>query len=379
MYLSLVLQMEKVTKNKNKYAREISLMKDMNKGQYPGFPKLIYYYSDKYYYYLVIDLLNSSLKDLKDSTEDQKFSIKTVTMIALQILQRLEMMHKHGYVHRDLKPANMMVGKSSKGELNVIYLIDFGLTKKQSQVSAIPHADTGSKVVGTAVYAGINAHLPGSNYYKKDDLESLMYVLCYLGTGSLPWKILKPNEAGLEKMLKIKMKISPYDLFSTMPVEYAQIMDHIKTTPNDGSIDYRYIEDLFKQVGYNQKFRIDNRFDWLTPAPKTSMAIGGLQSGVLVQAAAAAAANISNPLIGANKNKLNKSEEHAVSKTPSANQIAHTNPNATSSNIRGVIGAIKEEHDNPDRSYNNFPEISHNNATMTIMMNTQNKMINSPD
>ena len=62
--------------------------------------------------------------------EDKRFSVKTVTMIALQILQRLESIHKYGYVHRDLKPANMMVSKNSKGELSIIYLIDFGLTKK---------------------------------------------------------------------------------------------------------------------------------------------------------------------------------------------------------------------------------------------------------
>jgi serine/threonine protein kinase len=77
-----------------------------------------------------MDLLTSSLKDLKDQIEEKRFSVKTVTMIALQILQRLESIHKYGYVHRDLKPANMMVSKNSKGELSIIYLIDFGLTKK---------------------------------------------------------------------------------------------------------------------------------------------------------------------------------------------------------------------------------------------------------
>lgn len=83
------------------------------------------------------------------------------------------------------------------------------------------HNESGSKVVGTAIYAGINAHLPGSNYYKRDDLESLMYVLCYLGTGTLPWKNCKPSDAGLDKMLKMKVKISPYDLFITLPMEFA--------------------------------------------------------------------------------------------------------------------------------------------------------------
>ncbi len=77
-----------------------------------------------------MDLLTASLKDLKDEMEDKRFSVKTVTMIALQKLQRLESIHKYGYVHRDLKPANIMVSKNTKGELSIIYLIDFGLTKK---------------------------------------------------------------------------------------------------------------------------------------------------------------------------------------------------------------------------------------------------------
>ena len=63
--------------------------------------------------------------------------------------------------------------------------------------------------------------MPSSNYYKKDDLESMMYVLCYLCTGTLPWKNCKPTDAGLDKMMKIKVKMSPYDLFYQMPIEYA--------------------------------------------------------------------------------------------------------------------------------------------------------------
>jgi hypothetical protein len=74
--------------------------------------------------------------------------------------------------------------------------------------------------VGTAIYAAINAHLPGSNYYSKDDLESMMYVLCFLLNGTLPWKSCKSNDTGLDKMMKMKLKISSYELFQGMPSEY---------------------------------------------------------------------------------------------------------------------------------------------------------------
>lgn len=49
--------MDKISKNKSKYAREISLMKDMNKTNQVGFPKLHYYASDKSNYYIVMDQL----------------------------------------------------------------------------------------------------------------------------------------------------------------------------------------------------------------------------------------------------------------------------------------------------------------------------------
>lgn len=47
--------MEKLTKNKSKFQREISLMKDVAKVTTIGFPKLIQYTSDKYYYYIIME------------------------------------------------------------------------------------------------------------------------------------------------------------------------------------------------------------------------------------------------------------------------------------------------------------------------------------
>lgn len=81
-------------------------------------------------------------------------------------------------------------------------------------------------------------------------------------TGSLPWRNCKCTDSGLDRMMKMKIKTSPYDLFYNMPIEYSQILDHIKSTPQDNSIDYRYIESLFRSVAYSNKFKIDNTFDW---------------------------------------------------------------------------------------------------------------------
>jgi hypothetical protein len=49
-----------------------------------------------------------------------------------------------------------------------------------------------------------------------------------------------------------------------MPGEFAQILDHVRSTPPETGCDYRYIESLFKSVAHTYKFKIDTQFDWNT-------------------------------------------------------------------------------------------------------------------
>lgn len=69
-YFNSYTQMDKISKNKSKFMREISLMKDMQKTNQPGFPKLLYYNADKFNYYIIMDQLGLSLKELRDNTEE---------------------------------------------------------------------------------------------------------------------------------------------------------------------------------------------------------------------------------------------------------------------------------------------------------------------
>lgn len=98
-------------------------------------------------------------------------------------------MHSCGFIHRDIKPQNILIGEEHTERCNKIFLIDFGLSVQYLDEggSHLKPIKNYNSVVGTALFASINAH-EGSELSRRDDIESLAYTLIYLCTGSLPWK-----------------------------------------------------------------------------------------------------------------------------------------------------------------------------------------------
>lgn len=117
---------------------------------------------------IIVDLLGPSLEDLFCLC-GKKFSMKTVLMVADQLIQRIEYMHSKSYIHRDIKPENFLLGLGKKS--NVVYIIDFGLSKKYRDTKTLQHIPyrENKNLTGTARYASINAHL-GIEQSRRDDL-----------------------------------------------------------------------------------------------------------------------------------------------------------------------------------------------------------------
>lgn len=117
---------------------------------------------------------------------------KTIMRIGIQMVSRLESLHGKGYVHRDIKPENFVFGLSNK---NYLYLVDFGLCKlyvDPKSKKQLPMT-LGHPFVGTPYFASRSAHI-GKYQYRKDDLESVCYVLIYLLNGVLPWHKIYENK-----------------------------------------------------------------------------------------------------------------------------------------------------------------------------------------
>ena len=193
-----------------------------------GVPSVKWFGKEGDYNVLVIDLLGKSLEELFNEC-GRKFSLKTVLMIADQLITRIEFLHRRGFLHRDIKPENFMIG--SKKNSNTIYAIDFGISSRYFDPKTGQHIEyrEGRNISGTARYASINNHL-GVEQSRRDDMESIAYILVYFLKGSLPWQSLHGNtkKDKYDAIMKKKMEVSSDILCSGLAREFQHFFDEIR-------------------------------------------------------------------------------------------------------------------------------------------------------
>ncbi|CAA7410098.1 unnamed protein product [Spirodela intermedia] len=210
---------------------------------------------------LVLDLLGPSLEDLFVYC-GRKFSLKTVLMLADQMITRIEYVHAKGFLHRDIKPDNFLMGLGRKA--NQVYIIDFGLSKRYREPSNrhIPYRENKS-LIGTARYASCNTHL-GIEQSRRDDLESLGYVLLYFLRGSLPWQGLKAanKKQKYEKICEKKLSTPIEVLCKSHPVEFASYFHYCHSLTFDQRPDYGFLKRLFKELFIREGHEPNYVFDW---------------------------------------------------------------------------------------------------------------------
>ncbi|KAI4355466.1 hypothetical protein L6164_004239 [Bauhinia variegata] len=227
-----------------------------------GIPNLRWFGIEGDYNVLVMDLLGPSLEDLFNFCS-RKLSLKTVLMLADQMINRVEYVHSKSFLHRDIKPDNFLMGLGRRA--NQVYIIDFGLAKKYRDTSThqhIPYREN-KNLTGTARYASMNTHL-GIEQSRRDDLESLGYVFMYFLRGSLPWQGLKAGtkKQKYEKISEKKVSTSIESLCRGYPSEFASYFHYCRSLRFDDKPDYAYLKRLFRDLFIREGFQFDYVFDW---------------------------------------------------------------------------------------------------------------------
>ncbi|KAK9459426.1 kinase-like domain-containing protein [Lipomyces oligophaga] len=230
-----------------------------------GIPNVYYFGQEGLHNILVIDLLGPSLEDLFDWC-GRRFSIKTVVMVAKQMITRVQTIHEKNLIYRDIKPDNFLIGRPGTKNANLIYVVDFGMAKQYRDPKTkqhIPYRERKS-LSGTARYMSINTHL-GREQSRRDDLEALGHVFMYFLRGGLPWQGLKAatNKQKYEKIGEKKQTTPIKDLCEGFPEPFEKYLTYVRNLGFEDTPDYDYLRDLFTQALRQVGEVEDGEYDWM--------------------------------------------------------------------------------------------------------------------
>lgn len=247
-------------KKSSRIINEYKIYDYLNKKNFrKGLPKIYDFFQTPDYNMMFMQLLGPSLEDLFKNYK-KKFKLSTVLLLAKQLLDLLESLHRANFIHRDIKPNNFLIGRDENK--NQIYIMDFGLSKKYMNGGKhIDYRDNKS-LIGTARYASKNMHI-GIEPSRRDDLESVGYMLIYFLKGSLPWQGLKKKKG--ENLLNligdVKMCTSLDALCKNIPDCFKEYLSYCQNLKFDEEPNYKYLRKLFED--FHKEKNIKLSFEWI--------------------------------------------------------------------------------------------------------------------
>lgn len=239
--------MEKLFQKKSPLKNEFEIYCHLHRdplASIKGIPQIVAYER----YGLVMEKLGPSVSDLYESSPN-KFSLKFVVGLALQMINILKYLHSRGIVHRDVKPSNFLFGeKNGKADYKRLYLSDYGFSNffLLKDGEHIPFRE-GAGFFGTPRFAG-KWSLAGLEQSRREDLESFFYSVIYLLKGRLPWdEEFNKNLTNYEKAL-IKIDTKKKALIRELPKEFERMFDYVNQLTFIKEPDYEFLKNLFKKM-----------------------------------------------------------------------------------------------------------------------------------
>ena len=246
--------------NRSHLHLEYEILKDIQGGI--GIPRIFKYRQGQKHNYLIMELLGKSIEKLFSDNE-KCFTYKTIFQIGYQMIERIQYVHYKGYIHRDIKPGNFVIGRGEKNK--IIYIIDFGLSKKYIDLETnkhIPYKE-GKGLTGTARYVSLFTHY-GIEQARRDDIESIAYNLIYFAKGKLPWQGVKTKnkKEKHKKIMESKLANTPGILCMGLPDEFEKLLKYSRKLEFEEEPDYKGIKTMFKNYIINNGDTMNMEFEW---------------------------------------------------------------------------------------------------------------------
>jgi len=266
----IAIKIEQIKKQNNLQLKNETEILSFLQGGF-GIPKLYDYIRTSKFNFMIFELLGINLDQLFHLF-NKKFTNNTTIALGLQMIERLEFIHSRHIIHRDIKPDNFLIGKGKND--SIVYICDFGLSKRFRDKKTGLHIQykNGKHFIGTPIFASIYTHL-GIEQSRRDDLESLAYILIYFSKGDLPWTKVKGKnrKEKYSKVLSLKININISDLCSELPKEYSKFLKYVRDLQFEEKPDYDYLKNLLKAMFVNENNVNLENFDCIDMLKKKSI------------------------------------------------------------------------------------------------------------
>ena len=228
-----------------------------------GIPKIITFGRSGRFNILVETLLGKTVKQLFKLNKNPQKKMKDMCMTAIQIIDRIEYIHSKNIVHQDIKPENFLVGNP---DTTIIYIIDFGLSKKYRSSRTGKHIafSLNKRFNGSLNFSSVNS-MRGAELSRRDDLESIGYMLIYLVNDGLPWSSYEKGQISerFGKIFSLKANIKNEELCKGFPSEMCDYMNYVKSLKFEENPNYIYLRKLFISILDKMNEKYDLKFSWV--------------------------------------------------------------------------------------------------------------------
>ena len=244
----------------NRLIEEYKIYRLINKrGMSEGIPKIYSLLQTPKFNIMIMQILGPSLDTLFNKYGKQ-LNLETVILLGINIINLLEKLHQTGFIHRDIKPSNFLVGVGEN--FDQVYLTDFGLSKQYIKDGVHIEYNDNRSLIGTLRYASTNMH-KGIEPSRRDDLESLGYMLIYFLKGALPWQGLrkKKHENQVELIGNVKFGTNVDKLCEGLHSNFKKYIKLCRLLKFDETPDYNKLRNCFVEIV--QEFGLNLGFQWV--------------------------------------------------------------------------------------------------------------------